>query len=108
MVKRVGEHAEKNSIPMPGRKLSYTPLPSDYHPELDTTMMLESEDATTYQEFIGMLRWACGLGRIDVLLETAIMSQYLAAPRKGHLDKMFNIFSYLRANLSFSLYFKAD
>jgi len=53
-----------------------------------------------------MLRWACELGRIDILLETALMSQYLAAPRKGHLGKLFNIFSYLRANLSFPLYFK--
>ena len=35
------------------------------------------------------------------------MSQYLAAPRKGHLDKLFNIFSYLRANLSFLLSFKS-
>ena len=34
------------------------------------------------------------------------MSQYLAAPRKGHLVKLFNIFSYLRANLSFPLSFK--
>jgi hypothetical protein len=68
--------------------------------------MLEAEDATTYQEFIGMLRWACELGRIDILLETALMSQYLAAPRKGHLDKLFNIFSYLRDNLSFPLSFK--
>ena len=86
MVKRVGEHAEKNSIPMPGRKLSYTPVPSDYHPELDTTMMLESEDATTYQAFIGMVCWTCELGRIDILhvFETALMSQHLAAPRKGH------------------------
>ena len=53
-----------------------------------------------------MLRFACKLGRIDVLLETALMSQYLVAPRKGHLDKLFNIFSYLRANLSFPLSFK--
>jgi len=68
--------------------------------------MLDADDATTYQEFIGMLRWACELGRIDVLLETALMSQYWVAPRKGHLDKLFNIFSYLRANLSFPLSFK--
>ena len=92
MVKRVLEYAQKRNIPMPGRKRSYTPLPSDYHPELDTSTMLEAEDATTYQEFIGMLRWTCELGRIDILIETALISQYLAAPRKGHLDKLFNIF----------------
>ena len=92
MVKRVVEYAEKKDILMPGRKKSYTPLPSSYHPELDTSEMLDAEDSTTYQEFIGMLRWTCELGRIDILIETALISQYLAAPRKGHLDKLFNIF----------------
>ena len=74
MVKRVVEYAEKRNIPMPGRKRSNAPLSSDYHPELDTSIMLDADDAMTYQEFIGMLRWACKLGRIDVLLETALMS----------------------------------
>lgn len=55
-----------------------------------------------------MLRWACELGTIDILLETAIMSQYLAAPRKGHLDKLLNIFSYFNANVSSPLSFEAD
>ena len=106
MVKQVVEHADKKKFSMPGRKRSNTPLPSNYHPELNTSVMLEAEDATKYQEVIGMLRWACELGRIDVLLESAIMSQYLTAPRKEHLDKLFNIFSYLRANLSLPLSFK--
>ena len=81
MVKRVLEYASKRNIVIPGRKRSYTPSLSDYHPDLETSTMLESEDATTYQEFIGMLRWACKLGRIDILFETVNMSQYLAAPR---------------------------
>ena len=92
MVKRVVEYTEKKNIPLPGRIRSYTPLQSDYHPKLETSMMLETEDSITYQEFIGMLRWVCELGRKDILLETAIMSQYFAPPRKGHLDKLFNIF----------------
>ena len=66
MVKRVIEYSEKKNIPMPGWKRSYTPLTFDYHPELDTSMMLEPEDSTTYQEFIGMLHWACELGWIEV------------------------------------------
>ena len=90
MIKRVVEYAKKKSILMPGRKRSYTPLPSNYHPELDISEMFEAEDATTHQELIGMLRWVCEMGRIDVLLETALLPQYLATPRKGHLDKLFN------------------
>ena len=99
-----GYYASERNIPMSGRKRSYTPLPFDYHPELETYTMLETEDVTTYQEFVGMLRWACELGRIDILLKTAIMSQYLAAPRKGHLDKLFNIFrTYVQICLSLYL-----
>ena len=56
MVKRVVEYADKKNIPMLGRKRSNTPLPSYYHLELDTSIMLDADDATTYQEFIGMLR----------------------------------------------------
>ena len=48
MVKQVVEYAEKKNILIPGRKRSYTPLPSNCHPELDTSEMLEAEDATTY------------------------------------------------------------
>jgi len=51
--------------------------------------------ASRYQQLIGLLRWAVELGQIDILHEMAIMSQYLALPREGHLEKVYSIFSYL-------------
>ena len=43
-----------------------------------------------------MLRWAVELGRVDILLEVALLSQYLANPRKGHLDQVYHVFGYLK------------
>ena len=36
------------------------------------------------------------LGRVDICLEVSMMSSHMAMPREGHLDQLFNIFSYLR------------
>ena len=68
----------------------------DYRPELDCTPYCNDVLSTVYQNLIGILRWTCELGRIDILHETAILSQYLAQPRIGHLTQCLNIFYYLK------------
>jgi hypothetical protein len=35
-------------------------------------------------------------GRIDILVDVAMMSRFLAAPRSGHLEELFHIFAYLK------------
>ena len=45
-----------------------------------------------------MLRWATELGRVDILHEVSIMSQYQASPREGHLEQVLNIFGFLKGN----------
>ena len=57
-----------------------TPLKSGYRPELGTSPELKQDGLQRYQELIGMLRWAVELGRVDILLETALMSTHLALP----------------------------
>jgi hypothetical protein len=69
---------------------------SDYRPELDVTDLCDDEKITLYQNLIGMLRWICELGRIDILHECSILSQYLAQPRLGHLQEAINICYYLK------------
>jgi hypothetical protein len=49
----------------------YTPLPTDYRPELETSEELKADGLQYYQELIGVLRWAVELGRVDILLETS-------------------------------------
>ena len=76
----------------------------NYIPELDGTDELDADELTLYQELIGVLRWATKIGRVDILHEVAILSQYQASARKGHLEQVFNIFSYLKHNSKLSIH----
>jgi len=71
------------------------PLSSGYRPEMDCTAELKAEGVQRYQEIIGQLRWAIELGRVDILLETSLMTQHLALPREGHLEQAFHLVGYL-------------
>lgn len=73
-----------------------TPLKSGYRPELDVSPELKADGVQHYQELIGVLRWAVELGRVDILLETSLMSSHLAMPRLGHLEQVFHMFGYLK------------
>jgi hypothetical protein len=88
----------KNWLDKRGAKLkSKAPsvLPSNYAPELDASPYCSEDDSSYYQQYIGVLRWAVELGRIDICAEVSIMASYCAAPRVGHLDAVMHIFAYL-------------
>ena len=72
------------------------PLPSDYRPEIDVSPLLSDTLANRYQNLIGVLRWACELGRIDILLEVSWLSSFAAMPRRGHLEAVYHVFAYLK------------
>ena len=74
------------------------PLCYWYRPELDTTAELALDGHRYFQEIIGVLRWAVELGRLDILLETSLLSAFLASPREGHLEAAYHIFGYLKWN----------
>ena len=67
-----------------------------YRPELDSSNYCSYDGMTVFQNLIGVLRWICKLGRIDIVYETSVLSQYLAQPRVGHLQQCLNIFYYLK------------
>ena len=48
------------------------------------------------------------LGRVDILYKVATMSTHLAMPRIGHLQELFHMFGYLKANLKSKLAFDPD
>jgi hypothetical protein len=77
-------------------KHSSAPFPADYKPEMDCSAELALEGHRYYQELIGVLRWAVEIGRLDILLETSLLSAYLASPREGHLEAVYHIFGYLK------------
>ena len=74
------------------------PLPSNYHPEIDVTTELDADLIPRYLQLVGMLRWAVELGRLDIMLEVSLLSQYQASPRVDHLDALYHIFAYLRGH----------
>ena len=105
-VTNVEESLEKKGLRLPSKCV--TPLRSDYKPELDATCELKADGLQWYQEIIGSLRWAVELGRVDILLETSIMSQYLAMPREGHLEQALHIVGYLKSHKKFRLLFDSS
>ena len=95
-VKNVEEYVgrpENTHFKIPSK--AETPLATNYRPELDVSPELTPRDSAYYQSLIGILRWIVELGRIDICLEVSMMSLHLAMPRKGHLDQVLHIFSYL-------------
>ena len=87
---------ELNIIGQKLRTKVSTPLASGYRPELEISPELDAERANYYQGLIGVLRWICELGRIDIVVSTALMSQFVMAPRVGHLEQVLHIFAYLK------------
>jgi hypothetical protein len=46
-------------------------------------------------DWIGILRWSVELGRIDIMVEVAMLSHHLALPRTGHLEQALHVFLYM-------------
>ena len=81
------------------------PMTVGYHPEHDVSAELTSEGTQRYQELIGVLRLAAELGCVDILLETAMLSTYMALPRKGHMEQVYHVFGYLKTHSKSRLLF---
>ena len=77
-------------------KRTTTPLSQGYRPELDQTAELDAQRLNYYQGLVGVLRWICELGRVDILMPVSLMSRYLVSAREGHLQQLFHVFAYLK------------
>ena len=85
-------------------KKANTPMVNGYHPELDDSPELEADDITRYQELIGIVRWATEIGRVDVVHEISILSQYQAVPREGHMEQLLRVFAFWKHKDRLSIY----
>ena len=85
-----------------------TPIDSTFIPELNSLLELDKEKITYYQELIGILRWATEIGRVDILTEASLLSAYQESPRRGQLEQLLHIFSYLDKRPKLTLYFDPD
>jgi len=72
-----------------------SPLEKEDHPELDMSDELDLEGIKNYQSLIGALQWSISLGRINITTAVMTMSGFRVAPRKGHMEHVQHIISYL-------------
>jgi hypothetical protein len=103
-VNNVEEVIKQNGRRLLTSHIEDTPMNITYAPELDITEELNEDDTTYFQELIGVLRWATEIGRVDILLEVSLLSQYLANPREGHLKQALHIFAFLKKHPKLTLY----
>ena len=85
-----------------------TPMSSGYRPEVDTSELLNDDDANYYQSLIGILQWTVELGRIDIAVEVGMLSTFMCSPREGHLQQALHIFAYLEKHMRSKLVFDSD
>jgi hypothetical protein len=93
-VKDVEMELESVGLGLPKR--TTTPLSQGYRPELDQTAELDARRLNYYQGLVGVLRWICELGRVDILMPVSLISRYLVSAREGHLQQLFHVFAYLK------------
>jgi hypothetical protein len=105
-VKNVEEKLAKDGLRLPNK--CPTPMVGEYHPSDDVSAELTAAGLHYYQELIGVLRWAVEIGRLDILLEVALLSTHLALPRQGHLEQVYHIFGYLKQSPRRRLYLDPD
>ena len=89
------------SLPKQGEN----PLPVDYAPEEDVTLLLEPTVAIYFMQWICVLRWMCELGWTGICTEASMLSSFAAMPREGHLEAARHVFSYLKSKSNSRLVF---
>ena len=93
-VKNVESFLTKLSKKLPPNPKS--PWTTNYRPEVDVPSELSPSNAAYYQSLIGVLRWICKLGQVDITMETSAMASMMASPREGHLNQLFRMFAFLK------------
>jgi hypothetical protein len=87
-VTNVEEDLAKHGKRLPSKCV--TPFSCNYAPPLEETPELKANGVQHFQELIGQLWWAVEIGHVDILLETLILSSYLAMPSEpGILNRRF-------------------
>ena len=78
VVKNVEDTLSKKGLRLPTK--CNLPTKHGYRPDMDCTGELKADGLHFYQELISSLRWDVEISRVDILLETDILSKHLALP----------------------------
>ena len=103
LVTNVEDELQKKGLRLPSKCPS--PFTHGYKPEMDCTAELKTAGVQRFQEIVGSLRWAIEIGRVDILLETSLLSKHLALPREGHLEQALHVVGYLKSHKKLRLLF---
>jgi hypothetical protein len=80
------EHELKDaSLKLPTKVV--TPLSSRYRPESDAMAELDQDKHNYYQGLIGVLRWICKLGQLDILTPVSMLLMYLVSAYRDTLGR---------------------
>ena len=105
-VTNVEESRMKNSLRFPFK--CATLITNGYKSEDDCTGELKDDDIQWYQELIWPLRWAIQLRRVDILLETSLLSKHLTMPSEGHLEQVLHMVGYLKSHKKLRLLYDSS
>jgi hypothetical protein len=72
-------------------------LPLGYQPKIIISVELDAKGANRF-ELIRIFCWSVELRRINIAMPVALLSSFLAAPRREHLESVYHIFAYLKAH----------
>ncbi|GFH48968.1 hypothetical protein CTEN210_05444 [Chaetoceros tenuissimus] len=99
----------RDNVRFKSKKTAESPFTSqDYRPELDTSERCNEDQVEFFQSLVGIARWLCKLGRVDVLTEPSLLSTCLANPRTGNLHQALHISSISRIITAPKLYLIQD
>ena len=84
------------------------PLPTGYHPELDTSKILDEDSTQLYQSYVGIIRWAVEIGRIDICMSAGTMARFSSMPRQGHMFHVLRILAYCKKHLESKIVFDTE
>ena len=80
-------------------------LPKKYRPEIVISQELGAQEDSYLQYLIGILLWMVGLGRVDFCTETSMMLYHLELLRRGNLESLFHMFSYINKHQNSDMLF---
>jgi len=86
-------------------KKASSPLPDDYHAEMDITPLLSLDDCQLFASYIGILQWVVELVQIDLTQAVSLMTQFCNAPCKGHMVAVLRIFCFIKGHLNAKVVF---
>eukprot|EP00975_Prorocentrum_lima_P017153 3630540-Prorocentrum_lima.AAC.1 len=63
---------------------------------MDTSQECAPQDATLFQQIIGVGQWLVTIGRYDIAFTVTTLSRFCANPRVGHLKRAVRLLGYLK------------